>query len=36
MDNRESIIYNLMRTLEVMKLFREDWEVVNYKREKTA
>lgn len=24
MDNREYIIYNLMRTLEVMKMFRED------------
>lgn len=31
MDNREFIIYNLMRTLEVMKMFRDDWEVVNYK-----
>ena len=24
MDNREFIIYNLMRTLEVMKMFRDD------------
>jgi hypothetical protein len=29
MDKREFIIYNIMRTLEVMKMFREDWEVVN-------
>ncbi len=29
MDKREFIIYNIMRTLEVMKMFREDWEVIN-------
>jgi len=28
MDNREFIIYNLMRTLEVMKMFRDDWELL--------
>ena len=28
MDNREFIIYNLMRTMEVMKMFRDDWELL--------